>query len=483
MTTLIPKFQQTGTGAINRAINLKFAESVSVKDFGAVGDGLTDDTSAVQAAINYAQTSKLQLNIPNGTYKTTSTLTITTDNVSIVGNGLATIRYYGTGTALLIGVAPNVNGTFIYNTRIENLNIEVDDTTSVIMQVWHSNGGYFKNMYLYGNRGASNKGLWVNGGIYTIYEQINIVGYGQTNDGTNYLNYGLFAGLGYLNDSITTTTFRKCYFHYCDIGVHMLYSVAYEDCIFEANTIGTDLVGGAGTAIFNRCWWEANTRAGQLDKTITTFNDCLFNTYANIQMFSTGGGVQAVSFKDCKFTGAGATLQLFNDPATNNIFSASVTNGLVSLDRPKIENAGFLIGSSYNSSTSNLINVESMRKETYTFSQTGVGASYSAFITDGNGLTAIILPEYGHIISVKVWTVSAITAGTYTLRLYNSSVIKTDFNITTSATQPEMIRVAPYKNIVAQDSSLQINLVTSAAFAPNNHFIVEVVIAFGPDGF
>ena len=32
MTTLIPKFQQTGTGAANRAINLKLAESVSVKE-------------------------------------------------------------------------------------------------------------------------------------------------------------------------------------------------------------------------------------------------------------------------------------------------------------------------------------------------------------------------------------------------------------------------------------------------------------------
>jgi hypothetical protein len=33
MATLIPKFKQTGTGAVNRAINLKLAETVSVKDF------------------------------------------------------------------------------------------------------------------------------------------------------------------------------------------------------------------------------------------------------------------------------------------------------------------------------------------------------------------------------------------------------------------------------------------------------------------
>ena len=51
MTTLIPKYDQGATGATNRPINLKLAESVSVKDFGAVGDGSTDDTAAFLAAI------------------------------------------------------------------------------------------------------------------------------------------------------------------------------------------------------------------------------------------------------------------------------------------------------------------------------------------------------------------------------------------------------------------------------------------------
>ena len=41
MTTLIPKFQQNGIGAVNRAINLKLAESVSIKDFCGVAISLT----------------------------------------------------------------------------------------------------------------------------------------------------------------------------------------------------------------------------------------------------------------------------------------------------------------------------------------------------------------------------------------------------------------------------------------------------------
>jgi hypothetical protein len=45
-------FTQSGTGAVQRTVESKLQDVVSVKDFGALGNGTNDDTAAVQAAVN-----------------------------------------------------------------------------------------------------------------------------------------------------------------------------------------------------------------------------------------------------------------------------------------------------------------------------------------------------------------------------------------------------------------------------------------------
>ena len=81
MTTLIPKVDfknggATPAGAVNRPINEKLQEVISVKDFGALGNGTTDDTTAIQNAIDYGTSVGGVVFFPTGYYRVTDTLNI-----------------------------------------------------------------------------------------------------------------------------------------------------------------------------------------------------------------------------------------------------------------------------------------------------------------------------------------------------------------------------------------------------------------------
>jgi hypothetical protein len=79
------------TKATNRMIS---GANANVLDFGAVGDGVTDDTVAIQAAIDSGSKNVF---FPEGSFKITSTITISTI-ISISGNGInggSEIHSYG----------------------------------------------------------------------------------------------------------------------------------------------------------------------------------------------------------------------------------------------------------------------------------------------------------------------------------------------------------------------------------------------------
>lgn len=84
-------YTPAGTGAVVSTVQSKLRESVSVKDFGAVGDGVTDDTAAIQAAITASRGKRLYL--PKGAYKISSPLVITT----LTSGSALPIELYGDG--------------------------------------------------------------------------------------------------------------------------------------------------------------------------------------------------------------------------------------------------------------------------------------------------------------------------------------------------------------------------------------------------
>jgi len=79
-------FIQNGSGAIERTVPNKLLESVSVKDFGAVGNGVADDTAACSAAVSYTSTRGKNLTWPDGTYLTTASIL-----------GLHSVKHFGPG--------------------------------------------------------------------------------------------------------------------------------------------------------------------------------------------------------------------------------------------------------------------------------------------------------------------------------------------------------------------------------------------------
>jgi hypothetical protein len=120
-------YNQKGTGAQDRTLTNRLQESVSVKDFGAVGDGVTDDINAIQNAIIHAVNSNnFQVFFPAGTYLISSGIPLV-KRVKLFGLNPDTTIIKCNGSTSTIYTATLSGSTFT-----DNLNALLGDVTSKV---------------------------------------------------------------------------------------------------------------------------------------------------------------------------------------------------------------------------------------------------------------------------------------------------------------------------------------------------------------
>ena len=129
-------FIQAG-GGVQRSVESKLKDVVSVKDFGAVGDGVTDDRLAIEAAINTAAVSGGTVFFPKGTYGIGRYISCIASNIKLVGDNGALIKQLSpsagyirdgirVGNPLAADGGTNNAGspTFVENVTVSNLRFE-----------------------------------------------------------------------------------------------------------------------------------------------------------------------------------------------------------------------------------------------------------------------------------------------------------------------------------------------------------------------
>jgi hypothetical protein len=147
-------FEQSGTGAVARSAQDKMRDFISVKDFGAVGDGAIDDTDAIQNAVDYAFTNDISaVYVPAGIYKTTKPIVLWGGfnysgsasylygdgvNASIIKKTTNTTLADGSNWAAIDAVIilgrysyPTADQT-VYNVAISNLSLQGAATSSAV---------------------------------------------------------------------------------------------------------------------------------------------------------------------------------------------------------------------------------------------------------------------------------------------------------------------------------------------------------------
>jgi hypothetical protein len=177
---------------------LKLAQTISVKDFGAVGDGVTDDTVAIQNAMIKGG----RIYFPEGTYLTdTIRIDSANDGSVIFGDGKYSIIKPKAIATYGIQIEGTAGVGYVTKFAARDLAIDMSLMTDVVATAGiyqrRAYGGVVDNLFIYG-WGSNNRAILIKEGSYTTTYSNSTVGA----NGSKIELTGLSAG-----DQVTTINF------------------------------------------------------------------------------------------------------------------------------------------------------------------------------------------------------------------------------------------------------------------------------------
>jgi len=176
-----------------------------VRRYGAIGDGISDDTAAIQAALNCQR----EIYLPAGTYKVTSSLQFKGDGQVLYGDGRygQTIVNWGGGTN---DVVIENNGTTLRNNiTIRDFRIELNGGTGkdgcIAIDFSHFDYSSFERLVLvvYGNTTRGVYGIGRTTGDRPYYNQFK-----QIDCFSNNINGGTTNSVAYYLDRVLVSNFN-----------------------------------------------------------------------------------------------------------------------------------------------------------------------------------------------------------------------------------------------------------------------------------
>jgi hypothetical protein len=321
----------------NRAVNVK-------TDFGAVGDGVTDDTTAIQNAIDaVGAAGGGKIRFPAGVYAISSGLVVEKNGVSLVGAGQGISNYAGGSSAAVRATAATTikwigsagSGTMVKFTSdsadggtetakggggIDGIFIDGQENALVGLEIQTWFYGEFRNILVgwvrtYGYKFWTLTNGLTTGTSNTSHNNFSNLSYCETN--TNYDPTGMIIGSGKTGTNTCLNTFRDTFISMDGDGT----GLELENCDF--NVFIHTLVGPRGGGVGVNA--DVILHADDTGVLLSGHTACHENIFI---------GLEATGTFTAKATVAGSTSSY-----NNQVFGYMVANGTAS---PVIESGADL---------------------------------------------------------------------------------------------------------------------------------------------